>query len=60
MACMCGHVEDEHGSDPEYPGSTACTIDGCKCVAYDPDVDDQEQYALMESDCPTSNPGAKE
>lgn len=37
--CMCGHVEDEHGHDPDYPGSTACTIKGCDCVAFDPDVE---------------------
>jgi hypothetical protein len=35
--CMCGHVEDEHGSDPQYPGSTACNVTGCECVAYDHD-----------------------
>lgn len=35
--CYCGHVEDEHGSDPDYPGSTVCTIEGCDCVAFDHD-----------------------
>lgn len=33
--CYCGHVKDEHGSDPDYPGSTACMIENCNCVAFD-------------------------
>lgn len=37
MACMCGHSEEEHGHDPDYPGSSACTVEDCDCVAYDPD-----------------------
>ena len=40
--CMCGHVEDEHGHDPDYPGSSSCTIKGCECVAFDPDVIDDD------------------
>jgi len=39
MACMCGHAEEEHGHDPDYPGSSACTVEDCDCVAYDPDTD---------------------
>ena len=39
MACMCGHSEEEHGHDPDYPGSSACTVPNCDCVAYDPDTD---------------------
>src|SRR4051794_23428056 len=23
-ACTCGHSVEEHGHDPQYPGSTAC------------------------------------
>ncbi len=38
--CTCEHVEDEHGGDPEFPGSTACTIDGCECLAYEDDGED--------------------
>lgn len=40
--CVCGDNEDDHGSDPDYPGSTACNCDGCECVAFehDPDVVD--------------------
>jgi hypothetical protein len=37
-ACVCGHVREEHdeaGSNPEYPGSTACTIDACDCCAFE-------------------------
>jgi hypothetical protein len=35
VTCHCGHVDDEHGHDPKYPGSTACTIDGCECIAFE-------------------------
>lgn len=41
MACMCGHAEEEHGADPDYPGSTACTVEDCECVAYDADENDE-------------------
>jgi hypothetical protein len=45
MACVCGHAKDEHGGDPEYPGSTACNAEiqegdeyvPCACVAYEED-----------------------
>ena len=37
MACVCGHAIKEHGNDPKYPGSTACSV--CGCVAYDVDED---------------------
>lgn len=33
--CMCGHVADEHGGDPDYPGSTACAVEGCDCIAFE-------------------------
>jgi hypothetical protein len=33
--CVCGHVRDEHGHDPKYPGSTSCNIDGCDCDAFE-------------------------
>lgn len=35
-ACECGHVDDEHGGNPEYPGSMACNVDNCDCIAYEP------------------------
>jgi hypothetical protein len=34
-ACTCGHSVEEHGNDPEFPGSTAC--DECDCIAYESD-----------------------
>lgn len=33
--CACGHARDEHGGDPQYPGSTACSVFNCDCVAYE-------------------------
>ena len=43
--CACGHVGDEHGHDPDHPGSTACNVevgknaDGlpilCECIAFE-------------------------
>lgn len=33
--CACGHVRDEHGGDPEFPGSTACAIEDCDCICYE-------------------------
>jgi hypothetical protein len=32
-SCACGHAAEEHGRDPQYPGSTSCQV--CECVAYD-------------------------
>ncbi len=37
--CTCTHVADEHGHDPQYPGSTACTVEDCGCLAFDEDVE---------------------
>lgn len=34
--CSCGHAPEAHGRDPEYPGSTACTV-CADCVAYEAD-----------------------
>ena len=42
MACACGHSEEEHGHDPKYPRSTACTADGCDCIAFEEGDDDEE------------------
>ena len=39
--CTCGHSVEEHGHDPELPGSTACTE--CDCIAYDPEHESDEQ-----------------
>lgn len=38
-ACTCGHSIEEHGHDPKYPGSTACTEDDCECCAYEAEDD---------------------
>lgn len=37
--CFCGHIWDEHGGDPEYPGSTACTVKDCPCITFDHDTE---------------------
>ncbi len=39
MTCCCGHVEDEHGDDPAYPGSTTCNVEDCDCAAFEEDPD---------------------
>lgn len=36
--CQCGHAEEEHGNDPDHPGSTSC--EECPegdCIAYEAD-----------------------
>lgn len=35
--CTCGDAPEEHGRDAAYPGSTACTVEGCGCIAYEAD-----------------------
>jgi hypothetical protein len=45
MNCHCGHADDEHyepGEDKKYPGSTACTVEGCDCIAYEENDDDDD------------------
>lgn len=37
MNCTCGHDEEEHGGDPNYPGSTACNVENCDCIAFEAD-----------------------
>lgn len=49
--CTCGDVADEHGHDPEYPGSTACTIEDCGCAAFELDEEATEE-ARKESEPP--------
>lgn len=34
MTCTCGHVEDEHDHE--------CQIDGCDCICFDPEEDEEE------------------
>lgn len=54
MACACGHAQEEHGGDPEYPGSMACRfsdpkiaeeagIEECDCAAFDGDDEDGDE-----------------
>ena len=33
--CTCGHTVEEHGHNPKYPASTACTE--CDCIGYEAD-----------------------
>lgn len=43
LPCTCGHSPEEHGDDPKYPGSTACSAADCDCIAYE--ADDREESA---------------
>lgn len=41
--CACGHAPEEHGLDPQHPGSTACRAEvggdpACDCDAYEADA----------------------
>lgn len=40
--CQCGHAPEEHGGDPNYPGSTACQVEGCDCIAYEAAAEEEE------------------
>jgi len=42
MTCHCGHAPEEHGRDPKLPGSTACQIAGCDCIAYEAENQEEE------------------
>jgi hypothetical protein len=35
-------MRDEHGGDSDYPGSTACSVDGCDCIAFERAAEDNE------------------
>lgn len=37
MTCICGHIEEEH-----RPGGRECEADGCLCVMYE--MDDEDDY----------------
>jgi len=41
--CTCGDVRDEHGQDPDHPGSTAYNVEGCDCIAFEHDRDSEDQ-----------------
>lgn len=41
MTCNCGHMDDEHDGDAVAdPADSACNGDGCECVAFDWDGED--------------------
>ena len=42
LTCVCGHTEDEHGGDPQYPGSSKCNVDDCECVCFEADEDEDD------------------
>jgi hypothetical protein len=41
-SCTCGHAPEEHGHDPKYPGSTACSAEDCECIGYEDSGDAEE------------------
>lgn len=41
--CTCGHVADEHGGDPEFPGSTKCNVEYCDCCCFELDEEEEEE-----------------
>lgn len=61
MACVCGHSEEEHGNDPDFPGSTACqtcmglvgfggeeNYAGWECIAFEEDENDEDDKRRTE------------
>ncbi len=40
--CHCGHVDEEHGGNDEFPGSTECGADDCDCVCFEWDGTKEE------------------
>jgi len=50
---VCGHSVEEHGHDPKYSGSTACSE--CDCIAYEAD-DDDDKCTRTERDHPDMTP----
>lgn len=38
--CVCGHVADEH----QIVGGE-CTVDGCDCIHFEADLDEEEHGA---------------
>lgn len=39
--CYCSHTEDEHERN-ENGFLAACTVEGCDCVYYERDVEDED------------------
>jgi len=48
--CTCGCAPEEHGRDPEFPGSTGCTV--CDCVAYEAEPGVSEDAAGPQEEDP--------
>jgi len=42
MTCYCGHSKEEHVGTKRHPGSTACQVNGCDCIAYEEDEGEEE------------------
>lgn len=43
MACTCGHAREEHGNNPDYPGSTACNeCEDGECIAFEEDGEEDD------------------
>ena len=42
QTCACGHVQDEHAEPKGKKSSTACQIDGCPCLCFDWDGNEEE------------------
>jgi hypothetical protein len=45
--CYCGHLDDEHD------GEENCTIEGCRCVAFE---QDEEEKFLEATEPPAPDP----
>lgn len=48
--CVCGDVEDEHGGDPDFPGSFACRVEGCECLHFEPEDDGEDEDDIIPED----------
>lgn len=47
-SCVCGHSIEEHGGDPKYPGSTACSE--CGCIAFEADHSEELHLHVRSDD----------
>jgi len=37
--CTCGHIEGDHGQDPDVPDFVGCNAEDCECDAFEHDPD---------------------
>lgn len=56
--CVCSDAPEEHGHDSEHPGSTACSIEDCECIAYE--ADPQEEKPTYEDEHPATPVNAED